>query len=101
MKVELTPVSGLPQLPRGTGQQGDMAWYGGFTFVQANICSGGKVIPLVQREDENEFRSAFITSDPVGIKSLADLKGKTVSLVSVQYRPPDATQRFVAGQHRP
>ena len=31
-------------------KQVDMAWYGGFTFVQANMRSGGKALPLVQRE---------------------------------------------------
>ena len=31
----------------------DMAWYGGFTFVQAKIRSNDKVIPIIQRaEDE-------------------------------------------------
>jgi phosphonate transport system substrate-binding protein len=59
----------------------DMAWFGGFTFVQANVRSGGKVIPIVQREEDEKFRSVFITSDP-SIKSLADLKGKDLSFGS-------------------
>ena len=58
-----------------------MAWYGGFTFVQANIRSGGKAVPLVQREEDEKFRSVFISSDP-SVKSLADLKGKNVSFGS-------------------
>jgi phosphonate transport system substrate-binding protein len=29
-------------------KQVEMAWFGGFTFVQANVRSGGKAIPLVQ-----------------------------------------------------
>jgi len=58
-----------------------MAWYGGFTFVQANNRSGGKVVPLVQREEDEKFQSVFISGDPA-IKSLADLKGKTVSFGS-------------------
>ena len=58
-----------------------MAWFGGFTFVQAHVRSGGKVIPLVQREEDEKFRSVFITSDDA-IKSLADLKGKDVSFGS-------------------
>jgi phosphonate transport system substrate-binding protein len=52
----------------------DLAWFGGFTFVQANQRSGGKVVPLVQREEDEKFRSVFITTDP-SIKSLKDLKG--------------------------
>jgi len=59
----------------------DMAWFGGFTFVQAHVRSGGKVIPIVQREEDEKFRSVFITTDPA-IKSLADLKGKDVSFGS-------------------
>ena len=79
MKVEFTPVSDYAAAVEAlVNKQVDMAWYGGFTFVQAHIRSGGKVIPLVQREEDENFRSVFITSDPA-IKTLADLKGKTVS----------------------
>ena len=82
MKVEFTPVSDYAAAVEAlVNKQVDMAWYGGFTFVQANIRSGGKVIPLVQREEDEKFRSVFITSDP-GILTLADLKGKTVSFGS-------------------
>ena len=82
MKVEFTPVSDYAAAVEAlVSKQVDMAWYGGFTFVQANIRSGGKVIPLVQREEDEKFRSVFITSDPA-IKTLADLKGKTVSFGS-------------------
>jgi len=82
MKVEFTPVSDYAAAVEAlVNKQVDMAWYGGFTFVQASIRSGGKVIPLVQREEDEKFRSVFITSDP-SIKTLADLKGKTVSFGS-------------------
>lgn len=82
MKVQFTPVSDYAAAVEAlVNKQVDMAWYGGFTFVQANIRSGGKVIPLVQREEDEKFRSVFITSDPT-IKTLADLKGKTVSFGS-------------------
>jgi phosphonate transport system substrate-binding protein len=60
----------------------DMAWFGGFTFVQANNRSDGKVIPIIQRIEDKSFRSVFITSDP-SIKTLTDLKGKEVSFGSV------------------
>src|SRR5450830_1200389 len=59
----------------------DMAWFGGFTFVQAQVRSNGKIIPLVQREEDEKFKSVFISADPA-IKSLADLKGKDVSFGS-------------------
>ena len=82
MKVEFTPVSDYAAAVEAlVNKQVDMAWYGGFTFVQASIRSGGKVIPLVQREEDEKFRSVFITSDPA-IKTLADLKDKTVSFGS-------------------
>ena len=82
MKVEFTPVSDYAAAVEAlVNKQVDMAWYGGFTFVQASIRSGGKVIPLVQRAEDEKFRSVFITSDPA-IKTLADLKGKTVSFGS-------------------
>jgi phosphonate transport system substrate-binding protein len=82
MKVEFTPVSDYAAAVEVlANKQVDMAWYGGFTFVQANIRSGGKAVPLVQREEDEKFRSVFITSDPA-IKTLADLKGKTVSFGS-------------------
>lgn len=51
----------------------------GFTFVQASIRSGGKVVPLVQREEDEKFRSVFISADPA-IRALADLKGQDCEL---------------------
>ena len=82
MKVEFTPVTDYAAAVEAlANKQVDMAWYGGFTFVQANIRSGGKAVPLVQREEDEKFRSVFITSDPY-IKTLADLKGKNVSFGS-------------------
>ena len=59
----------------------DMAWYGGFTFVQAKIRSDNKVIPIIQRAEDEKFQSVFITSDPT-IKTLSDLKGVTFSFGS-------------------
>ncbi|MEL4178767.1 putative selenate ABC transporter substrate-binding protein [Roseateles sp. PN1] len=82
VKVEFTPVSDYAAAVEAlVNKKVDLAWFGGFTFVQANTRSGGKVIPLVQREEDTKFRSVFITAEP-GIKSLADLKGKDVSFGS-------------------
>ena len=82
MKVEYTPVSDYAASVEAlANKQVDMAWFGGFTFVQANVRSGGKAVPLVQREEDEKFRSVFITTDPT-IKTLADLKGKTLSFGS-------------------
>jgi phosphonate transport system substrate-binding protein len=82
MKVEYTPVTDYAASVEALANKTvDMAWFGGFTFVQANVRSGGKAVPLVQREEDEKFRSVFITTD-ASIKSLADLKGKTVSFGS-------------------
>lgn len=81
-KVEFTPVTDYAAAVEAlVNKQVDMAWFGGFTFVQANQRSGGKIIPLVQREEDEKFRSVFITTDPA-IKSLADLKGRDFSFGS-------------------
>jgi phosphonate transport system substrate-binding protein len=58
-----------------------MVWFGGFTFVQANARSKGQVVPLVQRAEDEKFRSVFITTQP-GINKLEDLRGKTLSFGS-------------------
>lgn len=82
MKVEFTPVSDYAASVEAlANKQVELAWFGGFTFVQAQQRSGGKVIPLVQREEDTKFRSVFITTDPA-IKSLADLKGHNFSFGS-------------------
>jgi phosphonate transport system substrate-binding protein len=82
MKVEFTPVTDYAASVEAlANKQVDMAWFGGFTFVQANVRSGGKAVPLVQRAEDETFKSVFITTDPA-IKSLADLKGKNVSFGS-------------------
>ena len=82
VKVEYTPVTDYAAAVEAlVNKKVDMAWFGGFTFVQANVRSGGKVIPLVQREEDTRFRSVFVSTDP-SIKTLADLKGKDVSFGS-------------------
>jgi hypothetical protein len=103
MKVEYTPVTDYAASVEAlVNKKVDMAWFGGFTFVQANVRSGGKMLPLVQREEDEKFRSVFITSDP-SIQKLADLKGKDVSFgsQSSHQRPPDAAQLPAAGRAGP
>lgn len=79
MKVEFTPVTDYAAAVEAlVNHKVDLAWFGGFTFVQANARSGGKVIPIVQRAEDATFRSVFITTDPA-ITKLADLKGKDFS----------------------
>lgn len=59
----------------------DIAYLGGFTFVQASRRAG--VLPLVQRERDQNFHSVFITHPGSGINSLADLKGHTFAFGDV------------------
>ncbi len=83
MKVEFTPVSDYPAAVEVlVNKKVDLVWFGGFTFVQASIRSGGKVVPIAQREEDTRFQSVFIAKTDSGIKSLADLKGKQVSFGS-------------------
>ena len=83
MKVEFTPVSDYPAAVEAlVNKKVDLAWLGGFTYVQAQIRSGGKIVPIAQRVEDTNFQSVFIAKTASGIKSLADLKGKQISFGS-------------------
>ena len=82
MKVEFTPVTDYAAAVEALIQHKvDMVWFGGFTFVQAKVRSNNQVIPLVQREEDQKFKSVFITSDK-SVNTLQDLRGKTFSFGS-------------------
>lgn len=82
MKVEFIPVTDYAASVEGLiNNKLDMVWFGGFTFVQANVRSKGQVIPIVQREEDEKFRSVFITTAKT-INKLEDLKGKTFAFGS-------------------
>jgi phosphonate transport system substrate-binding protein len=77
MKVEFTPVTDYAATVEGlAAKKIDLVWYGGFTFVQARLKTG-TAIPIAQREEDEKFRSVFITQPNSGINSLKDLNGKT------------------------
>lgn len=83
MKIEWTPVTDYAAAVETlVNKKIDLAWFGGFTFVQSSVRSGGKTLPLVQREEDASFKSVFITGSDTGVKTLADLKGKTLSFGS-------------------
>jgi len=83
MKVEFTPVNDYPAAVEAlVNKKVDVVWFGGFTHVQANIRSGGKIVPLAQREEDTKFQSVFIAKTDSGIKSLQDMKGKQISFGS-------------------
>jgi phosphonate transport system substrate-binding protein len=82
MKVEFTPVTDYAASVEALiNKKVDMVWFGGFTFVQANERSKGQITPLVQRAEDEKFKSVFVTTNK-SINSLGDLKGKTLSFGS-------------------
>ncbi|MDP1979649.1 putative selenate ABC transporter substrate-binding protein [Undibacterium sp.] len=82
MKVEFIPVTDYAASVEGlVNKKLDMVWFGGFTFIQAKVRSKEQVIPLVQREEDERFKSVFITTDK-NITKLEDLKGKTFAFGS-------------------
>ena len=83
MKVEFTPVSDYPAAVEAlVNKKVELVWFGGFTHVQAQLRSGGKIVPIAQREEDTKFQSVFIAKTDSGIKALADLKGKQISFGS-------------------
>ncbi len=83
LKVEFTPVNDYPAAVEAlVNKKVDLVWFGGFTHVQANLRSGGKIVPLAQREEDTKFQSVFIAKTDSGMKTLADMKGKQVSFGS-------------------
>ncbi|NWK76819.1 putative selenate ABC transporter substrate-binding protein [Aquitalea sp. LB_tupeE] len=81
MKVQFVPVTDYAAVVTALNSDKiDLAWLGGFTFVQASL--HGKVVPLVQREEDSKFTSKFIVNAAVGAKSLKDLKGKSFAFGS-------------------
>ncbi|QMV72953.1 putative selenate ABC transporter substrate-binding protein [Comamonas piscis] len=77
MKEVFTPVTDYAAVVESLATKKlDLAWLGGFTYVQAKIRTNGTAIPIVQRAEDAVFTSKFITADP-SIQTLADLKGKT------------------------
>jgi phosphonate transport system substrate-binding protein len=82
MKVEFVPVSDYAAVVEAiAADRIDLAWLGGFTFVQTRLKTGN-AIPLVQRAEDEKFTSKIISADPA-VQSLQDLKGKTFAFGSV------------------
>ena len=93
MQVEFVPVSDYAAVVEALASDRlDMAWLGGFTFVQTRLKTGN-AIPLVQREQDAKFTSKYITANPA-VKSLQDLKGKTFAFGSVSSTSGSLMQRF-------
>jgi phosphonate transport system substrate-binding protein len=81
-RVELVVPTNYAAVVEAIGNEKvDIAYLGGFTFVQASQRAG--VRPLVQRERDQNFHSVFITQPGSGIKALADLKGRSFAFGDV------------------
>ena len=82
MKVAWTPVNDYPAVVEGlAGGRIDLAWLGGFTFVQVRHRTGN-AIPIAQRAEDEKFISRYIVPVNSSAKSLQDLKGKTFAFGS-------------------
>ncbi len=78
LDVQFTPVTDYAAVVEGLAAgKIDLAWLGGFTFVQARLRTNGGATPIVQRAEDEKFTSKFIVPQDSTAKTLADLKGKT------------------------
>lgn len=78
LDVQFTPVTDYAAVVEGLAAgKIDLAWLGGFTFVQAKLRTQGQAQPIVQRAEDEKFTSKFIVPQDSPAKALADLKGRT------------------------
>ena len=83
MKVEFTPVTDYAAVVEALATKKiDMAWLGGFTYVQTKIRTNGTANPIIQRVEDEKFTSVFIVPADSSLKSLSELKGKTMAFGS-------------------
>ena len=100
MKVEFIPVSDYAAVVESlAAKKLDLAWLGGFTFVQARLRTGN-ANPIVQREEDRVFTSKFIANAASGINNLDDLKGKTFTFGSVSSTSGHLMPRFFLQQNK-
>ena len=93
IKVQFIPVADYAAVVEAlAADRVDLAWLGGFTFVQTRLKTGNAV-PLVQRAEDEKFTSKIISADPA-VQSLQDLKGKTFAFGSVSSTSGSLMPRF-------
>ncbi|HTN53983.1 MAG TPA: putative selenate ABC transporter substrate-binding protein [Anaeromyxobacter sp.] len=98
VEVKFVPVTDYPAVVEGlAGGHVDLAWLGGFTFVQTRLRTK-TAVPLVQRAEDAHFHSKFITRAGSGITRLQDLKGKTFAFGSVSSTSGHLMPRFYLEQ---
>lgn len=99
LEVQFTPVTDYAAVVEGLANQKiDLAWLGGFTFVQAKIRTNGGATPIVQRAEDEKFTSKFIVPIDSPAKTLADLKGKTFAFGSPSSTSGHLMPRFYLGK---
>jgi phosphonate transport system substrate-binding protein len=83
LKVQFTPVSDYAAVVEGlAAKKIDMAWLGGFTYVQASLRTQGGAMPIVQRAEDEKFTSKFIVPADSPVQTIGDLKGKNFAFGS-------------------
>lgn len=83
IKVKFTWLTDYPSTVSGmAGKSLDLVWFGGYTSVQAASETKGNIERLVMRAEDKEFKTVFVANPNSGIKSLADLKGKSFTFGS-------------------
>jgi phosphonate transport system substrate-binding protein len=99
LDVKFTPVTDYAAVVEGLASHKiDLAWLGGFTFVQAKLRSNGGVVPIAQRAEDATFTSKFIVPVNSPVKTLADLKGKTFAFGSPSSTSGHLMPRFFLKQ---
>lgn len=95
MEVRFVPVADYAAVVEAlAAKKVDLAWLGGFTFIQAKRRTNGAATPLVQRAEDEKFTSRFIVPAGSSAKTLADLKGKTFAFGS-----PSSTSGHLMPRH--
>jgi phosphonate transport system substrate-binding protein len=99
LTVQFIPVTDYAAVVEGLATNKiDMAWLGGFTFVQARQRTQGGAVPIVQRAEDEKFTSKFIVPIDSDAKTLADLKGKTFAFGSASSTSGSLMPRFFLQQ---
>jgi phosphonate transport system substrate-binding protein len=100
IKVEYTPVTDYAAVVEAlAARKIDLAWLGGFTFVQTRLRTGN-AIPIAQRAEDEKFTSKFIASSASGVNKLADLKGRNFTFGSVSSTSGHLMPRYFLLQNK-
>src|SRR4029450_12334640 len=76
LEVLFIPVTDYAAVVEGLASNKlDLAWLGGFTYVQARLRTSGGAVPIVQRAEDAKFTSRFIVPPGGTAQALAALQG--------------------------